>query len=139
MTKPGMSYDAWRAQFGNPLGLTHDMASHALVAKHTHLIAEDGMKGAGGEAGRTFPKVPINTPMTRADKGGPLGETLEIFDLYFGLTPEDEHYYLSDVGTPRRVLPKDRDPQLSYYYRNREKIIAYQAAYRERKRNAKEG
>lgn len=124
MTRVGMDYDEWRAQYGNPLGLTHDKATRSLMVKHIHSVAAEGMRGVGAGAATNHPKVPIKTLPKVGDVNLKLSNNLELAALYYG-APEEE-YWVTHEG--------DRSPQLSYYYRNRDKVRAYQKRYKDRLR-----
>lgn len=153
MTHIGMSYEDWRAQYGNPFGLTHDSATRSLMTRHAHSLAADGMVGIGGGV-TSYPMLSPHLGNVRPDrlidrKGRGMQSIASMYQhaIYASFQLEDTDprmWYDLDVeerrkaaaeGCParkRRVIPKDRVPQLSYYYRNRAKVRAQQAAYRAR-------
>lgn len=124
MTHVAMTYEAWRAQFGNPLGLTHDVPTRAFMIRHIHAIADDGMKGNGAGAAVNHPVHPVSKLPKVGDVNNAFSNNLELAALYYG-APEEEYWVTHDG---------DRSPQLAYYYRNRERIRAQQAKYKARLR-----
>jgi hypothetical protein len=129
MTHIGMTYDDWRAQFGNTLGLTHDSVAHRYMVANIRRPAREGMVGFYCGAAENHPaKSSVNPTVNSVNR--PLASTLELFSLYYG-DKEDVETYMPDPdegGPPsiaRRVQPRDRSTSLRWYYRNREKVREY--------------
>jgi len=140
-----MTYADWRKQFGNPLGLIHDGISHRLMRKNIKLLSAEGMKGASG-AVTAWPVLCSGLDKIRPNRligndGKPMELVVSAYIKVGGITQlfgeEVDHASVtySKRGALRyngAILPGARSYSLSYYYRNREKVRAYQQARRAR-------